>query len=225
MNVYSLSAGDAKNFADEALSRSTFVATNPTPGTGIASLAASTSRSATVALMNVFNGAATNGTEPYVIRPVYLRLMANAAASSATACYLSIYLDEVQRYSTGGSAITEQALIQSAEADFTDPTSKATIHFGLLTLDGATDENLVANVRAQDGALAIDDVITLWFGDGAASGGGTTMIESADIVVPPMFIRPGAGMSIHQWGASQTNDPEFEFEFFYIEKPNANQTA
>ncbi|HEC61556.1 MAG TPA: hypothetical protein ENI27_04810 [bacterium] len=224
MNVYSMGASNPKGFPLEAYERSAFVATNPTPGTGIASLAASTSRSATVAFMNVFNGAATNGTEPYVIRPVYLRLMVNSAASSAVNAYISGYLDQVQRYDTGGSAITEQALVQSGEPDFTDPTSKAIIHFGLLTLDEATDENLVLNCRLHDGAMAVDDVFTIWFGSGP-SGGGTGNMESSDQVVSPLFVRPGANLSLHQWGASQTADPEWEFDFLYIERPNASQST
>ncbi len=217
-------APNVKTFADEALSRSSFVATNPTPGTGIASLDASTSRSATAALMNVYNAAATDGTQPYVIIPVWLKLTASAVNTSATDFTLDFYLDSANRYSSGGSAITEVALIDSAVADFTDPTSKATIYFGALTLAAETDETLVASKRIATAIMAVDDVFEIYWGGGPGSGGrdGTMLRGPGTCEVPPMCIGPVANMSIHGYGTSQTADPGFEFEFFYIEKPNAN---
>ncbi len=226
--IYTLIAGDAKNFADEALSRSTFVATNPTPGTGIASLAASTSRSATAAMMNVFNAAATDGTEPYVIVPTWLKLFGGAANTNGVQYNLAFHLDNGgTRYSSGGSAITEVELIQSGEPDYTAPTSKATIHFGDLTLAAATDSNLVCNLMISKAVLVADDYFEIYWGDAPGMGGrdGTVHRGPGCFTIPPMWIRPGANLSIHDWVPSQTVSADFEFEFFYLEKPNANQTA
>ncbi len=227
MNRFLMEAGNPKSFTGEALSRSSFVATNPTPGTGIASLASSSSRSATAALMNIYNAAATDGTEPYVIRPVWLKLTAGTANTNATDATLDFYMDSANRWSTGGTAITEVALIDSAEPDFADPTSKITIHFGLLTLAAATDETLISSKRIATGVMVLDDVYEIYWAGGGGGGGrdGTVLRGPGSFEVPPMWIRPGANLSIHQYGTAQDTDPEFEFEFFYIESPNANQAA
>jgi hypothetical protein len=224
MNMFSMIAPNVKAFADQGLKRSTFVATNPTPGTGIASLDAATSRSATVGLMNIFNGAATDGTEPYWIIPVWLKLSATAINTTASDGSIDFYLDSANRYSSGGSAITEVPLLDDASADYTEPTSKATIHFGDLTLAAATDENLVCHRNVATAILAVDDEINLYFGDGPEGGGrdGTLVRGPGPFVVPPMWIGPGANLSIHWYGTAQAADPGFEFELLYIEKPNAN---
>ncbi len=208
-------AGPQEYFRD-----SVFVATNPTPGTGIASKADATSRSATTGLMNIFNGAKTDGTEPYTIMPVMLRLTAKAANTSAADFRLSLYLDNINRYSSGGSAITEVSPRISAVSGFTAPTSKATIHFGALTLNAAGSEVLIDSPNVAEDVMVIDDVSTIWWGVGP-QGVGTGSMESADVVVPPMWIEPGGNLSIHEFAGSMTADPEFEFTFVYIERDNA----
>ena len=225
--MYSMIASNPKGFTDEALSRSTFVATNPTPGTGIAMQDDSVARSAVLAMMNVFNSADSLLNEFYVIIPVWLKLQASAANTTADDGSLDIYLDQVDRYTSGGTTITPQALIQSAEADFVDPTTKATINFGELVTAGATDENLVAHVNVATAVLTVDDLIELYWGDAPGSGGrdGTLVRGPGSFSVPPMWIRAGANMSLHWYGANQAADPGFEFEFFYVEKPNANSTS
>lgn len=206
----------------EALRRSTFLATNPTPGTGIVMEAASTSRSATAAFMNVYN-AATTAQGNYII-PVRLRLVATQANSSASDWRIDVYTDSANRWSSGGSAITEVPLEDSTVTDFTEASSKATIHFGNLTLSAATDENLVGTQTVMKTIFAADDVVDIWFGDAPGSVGpqSTTHLEVVSAVFPPVWIGPGANLSFHGYGASQTDDPAFEFEFLYLERPNQN---
>ena len=227
MNMFTMIASNPKGFSDVALSRSAFVATNPTPGTGIASKAAAQSRSATAGLLQVFNSANTNGTEPYVVIPVWLKLIATQANTNATDFTLDFYTDTIDRYASGGTVITEVELINSGVPDFTKPTSKATIQFGELTLNAASDENLVASRRLATAIMADDDSYEIYWGGGPDGGGrdGTVMRGPGPVVVPPMWIHPGASLTVHEYGASMTNDPAFEFEFFYVEKPNSNQAA
>ncbi len=226
MNRFLMEASNPKSFTGEALSRSTFIANNPTPGTGIASADAATAFSATVGLLNVFNAAATNGTEPYVIRPVWLKLFGGAVNTTASEANVTFILDEANRWSSGGTAITEQALIQSAEPDWTDPTSKATIYFGELTLAAATDANQVGHVKISKVILVADDHIDIYWGGGAPGGRDGTMLRGpGSFEVPPVWIRPGANLSCHWWATAQAADPAFEFEFFYVESPNANQST
>lgn len=227
MNRFNMMANNPKGFTGEALSRSAFIANNPTPGTGIASADAATAFTATVGLMNVFNGAETNGTEAYVIMPVWLKLFGGAVNTTASEANMTFILDEANRYSSGGTAITEQALIQSAEDSWTDPTSKATIHFGELTLAAATDANQVGHIKISKVILVADDHIDIYWGGGAPGGArdGTMLRGPGPFEVPPVWIRPGANLSCHWWATAQAADPAFEFEFFYIEKPNTNQAT
>jgi len=222
MNLYSMIAPGMKHdFADQALERAFFVATNPTPGTGIASLAAATAFSATAGLMNIFNSATLQ--QGNVIRPVLLRLMCTTANTSAANYRLAMYLDSANRWSSGGSAITEVPVVDEGASgtSFVEPTSKATIYFGLLVLAAATDANLITHVNVAEDVMVANDVINIWFGCGPSGGLGGAM-EQVDVVVPPVWIKPGANLSIHEFAASQSDDPEFEFEFWYIETPNQN---
>lgn len=219
MTLYAHLAPHIKSFADRALSRSVFVATNPTTGTGIASTAAATSRSPTVGLLNVFNGADT-ATGTNIIIPVYLRLMATTANSNATNFRLAFYTDSANRYSSGGSAITEVECVDSGQSDYTAPTSDATIHFGVLTLAAATDEQLIAHPMVAKTILAASDVIEVYFGIGPSvetSTASEAHLERTQVVIPPVWLLPGANLSVHEFGASQTVDAEFEFEFCYID--------
>ena len=227
-NMFSFLAPLLGTGKEDALSRSSFVATNPTPGTGIVTSDDTVAFSAILGIMNVFNSSATNGTEPYVIVPTWLKLFGGAANTNGVQYNLAFHLDNGgTRYSSGGSAITEVELIQSGEPDYTAPTSKATIHFGDLTLAAATDSNLVCNLMISKAVLVADDYFEIYWGDAPGMGGrdGTVHRGPGCFTIPPMWIRPGANLSIHDWVPSQTVSADFEFEFFYLEKPNANQTA
>ncbi len=212
-----------KDFGNKAGARSTFMATNPTPGTGIASLATATSRSETVALLHVFNNAdATDGTEPYVIHPIRLRLMATTANTSGASFRLSLYTDIINRYSSGGTTITPVETIASGEANWAAPSTKAVINFGLLTLVAASDENLVESQLVQKTVLADMDIIDVYFGDMPGTGGlDGTHLEGNGFLFPAIHIRPGASFHIADIAPSATDDAEFEFEFWYAENPHA----
>ena len=212
-----------KDFGNKAGARSTFMATNPTPGTGIASKNAPTARSATSGLLHVFNNAnATDGSEPYVIHPIRLRLTATTENTSGAAFRLSLYTDIIDRYSPGGTTITPVETIASGEAGWAAPTTKAVINFGDLTLAAASDENLVESQLVQQTILADMDIIDVFFGDmpGTGTYEGTHM-EGNSFLFPAIHIRPGASFHIAEIATSQSADPAFEFEFWYAENPHA----
>ena len=228
MNQYSMMAPHMKDFADQGLSRSLFYATNPTSGTGIASEDASTARSATAGLMNVFNDTA-DGVGGNVIIPIRLWLRETAINTTASNLSFAIYVDGKQRWSSGGTAITEVPTITSGEADFTEPTSNAMIHFGELVLSAATTspgENKLWDREVSTTIGAADDTYDIWFGDGPslfpAAVAATGHYEDNIFIRPACWIRPQSSLIFQSWGASQAADPAFEFEFWYLETPNAN---
>lgn len=206
----------------EAGVRSNFVATNPTTGTGIVSLAGATSRSATANLMTVFNNADEDNGEDYVIHPIRLKLTATEANSSATNLRLVVYTDIIDRYTSGGTTLTAVETIASGEANWSPPTTKAVINFGLLVTKAASDENLIAHPMLRQSVLAAMDVVDIWFGDspGMAAGDGTN-VKSNSNVVPLVTLRAGACMIIDVFGASQAADPVYEVEFWFVENPHA----
>ena len=222
-------APHVKDFADVGMSRSIFTARNPTTGTGIASADSSTARSATVGVMNVFNDTA-DGVGGHVIIPIRLWLRQTAANTTASDLFMAFYIDGKQRWASGGSAITETPCITSGEADFANPASNATIHFGDLVLSAATTspgEKKIFEREVRTAVGAADETYDFWFGDAPslyvpASGATDTHEYSGLNLVPPVWLRPQSSLVFQQWGASQAADPAFEFEFWYLETPNAN---
>ncbi len=224
-NLFANMAASAQQFPAEALKRSFFTARNPTPGTGIASDDTSTARSATAALMTVFNSAEVGG-EANVIIPVRLWLRATTVNTSGAELYLAIYTDVINRRSSGGSAITEVAHEASAENGWVAPTSKATIHFGDITAPAASSEVKIWTREVLTTIGAADDTYDLWFGDAPANfapvAAATGHHEVSVHVVPPVWIGPGATMLVQNWASSQSADNDFEFEFWYVEQPHQN---
>ena len=211
-----------KSFGEEAGVRSNFVATNPTTGTGIVSLAAATARSATANLMTVFNNADEDDGEDYVISPVRVRLTATEANTTASDLRLVIYTDIIDRYTSGGTTLTAVSTIASGEASFTAPTTKAVINFGLLVTAAASSEKLIAHPMLRQTVMAAEDVVDIWFGDssGEAAGDGTN-VKGNSHTVPLITLRPGACMILDVFGTAQAADPVYEVEFWFVENPHA----
>lgn len=218
-------AGGIKREASyDALSRSFFVASNPTAGTGIATADAATARSATANAMTVFNSDTTGKTARII--PVRLWIRATAINTSAADLKAVIYLDDIDRYTSGGTTLSSVACIDSGLAGFAEPTSKATINFGVLVTAAASDENKIYEREITTTILKADDEFDFWFGDApsilAPTAKATGYYEKSVILVPPMWIDPGATMVFDTYGTSQAADPAWEVEFWYIENPNNN---
>ncbi len=213
-----------KDFGEEAGANSTFTAINPTPGTGIASQDDSTARSATAALFHVFNNADEDAGEDYVIHPIRLRLTATAINTTASDFRLSLYTDIIDRYDTTGSGttITPVETIASGEPDWSVPSTSAVINFGELTLDSASDENLISSPLVMKTIFAASDIIDVYWGDMPGTGtlDGTHMIGNT-FLFPAIHIRPGASFHIAGFGTAQAADPAFELSFWYAESPHA----
>lgn len=225
MTMQTIIMANPKGFSHEATANSFFVANNPTPGTGIASKNASTARDPLVAIMNLYNAANKNSGENFVIIPVRLELRQAAVNTSGTAMNFDFYLDEIDRWSSGGTELSEVPTIISGESDFPAPESRARIDFGELVLAAASDEKLIHHELALSTIGAVGDIHDFWFADAPGSidtGAATGHPDKTVTILPPVWIRPGASLCVHQYAASQTADPAFEVKLWYVEKPNAN---
>ena len=208
---------------NEEYARNTFV-TNSLAA-GVASLDADDTYTATIGLLNIFNTGVPSGAENFknlLILPRKIQLTAKAANDNATDMYLHFYLDQKDRYSTGGTTLVPNATNSASTNGFARKTAGARVEFGELTLAAASssDEVLIWQARVAVGVMAIDDQITINFAMGDEHY--TTGEESSGIVLPPVFIGQGANLSVHLVATSQTADPKFMLAMWHEEYGNAS---
>jgi hypothetical protein len=194
-----------------------YVATNPTPGTGIAGIAAADGYDATEALIHMRNDAASSADTRIYLD--YLKLQITAAGTNGTnQRYVSILDTGASRYTSGGSAITE---VSPNMANGT--ASSATIHFGALVTGGATTSarnvghGLLRNVIA-----VIGDTITFDFGGtspvpNALARAGTAICDQY-VKHAPVVLGPSDIWHFSIFAASQTVGQGYEFELGYWER-------
>ena len=212
--LHALMAGQSP----DKLRESIFSAGNPTPLTGIASKDAPTAFSALAGLINIYNAADPNGvdTTRYVeVIPICIFLRATAANTSGTSFNLVGYLDDINRYSSGGTALVETSLYMTSRSGWTQRTAKAAVHFGELTLAAAgTNVKKVFNQQVADVIFAADDVLAIWFGAGTMEQGASHY----NAILPPVRLGPGANLSIHELSPSASADPGFEVDIWWAEQ-------
>jgi hypothetical protein len=189
-----------------------FVATNPTPGTAIAQTI-QTSFLATNALCTIFNGNAAGGARIYLD---YIRLIVGTAAASATSCELAAVLDKINRFSSGGSAITPVC----SNLDASNNNTGAVINFGAVTAAAASAARIVSRITVKPSIQLTKDSYVIKFG--APAGQGSTVPSAVGIIgqdAPPIVIAPQGSLVLHVWNpANSATAPTYEFELGYFER-------
>jgi len=194
-----------------------FMATNPTPGTGIAGIAATGAFADAESLLFVRNFAtAAEGTRIYLD---YLRLTVTAAgANGSDVRYVSKLDTGATRIGSGGSAITPVNVnMQSTE------TTKATVQFGAVASAAASSAaRLISNGLVRNVIAVVGDVYTFDFGGQPALPAAHAVAGAAvaNILIkhPPVVLGPTDQFvfSIHQ--TAQTAASSFELELGYWER-------
>lgn len=200
--------------ADEG---SHFIATNPTPGTGIATIAALASLVDTspFILIRNDNPVATVKTRIYLD---YLKLVCTAVGTAGTAVRYAIKTDSAgNRYTSGGSMITPVCTNRDS-----DRSSMAQIYAGALVAAAATSGRLLGHGLFRSAIPVINDSYMLNFGGSdpaptALVNNGATL-TNANAVHPPVVIGPGQWCAIHIWLPSQSAASSWEFELSYVER-------
>jgi hypothetical protein len=192
-----------------------FVATNPTPGTGIAAPAAPGSTpDDTKPTLLIVNGSTT---KELVLD--YLRLQATAAGTNGTNFGVVMKTDiGPSRYTSGGSAITP--VCPNANSS---NTSNATVKFGAITAASATSSaRLVWNGLLRSVIKVIGDTYTFSFGDSDSKAPGMISEGTAQyhpvIKCPPVILGPGQQLLVHDYAASQTVGASWEFNLGWWER-------
>ena len=207
--------------ADEG---SYFKATNATPGTGIIH-ALTTAFSATAGIFCLRNTDAEGAKRIYLD---YFRLVTGATAigmTAATSIEMAVTVDNTNRYSSGGTAITPV----NSNMDSSNATI-ASLTFGAVVLAAASGSvRLLARAafaRRAAPAMVTGDQFLFEFGQGAAhsvsvvgAAAPATAAAAFSQTLGPVIIGGGDSINFHLWyPAGATTAPTFEFELGWWER-------
>lgn len=199
-----------------------FTAVNPTPGTGIIH-ALTTAWSATAALFCLRN---TDGEGAKRIYLDYVKLMCLGTAPTATTSIrLAITIDNTNRFSSGGTAITPKNVnMDSSQATI------AALNFGAVVLTAASGSVRDISREAQPPraapALVSGDTFFYNFGQVNSEALGTvgaaapaTAPANFTAAMPPVVIGGGDSLNFHlYYPAAATTAPTYEFEIAWWER-------
>jgi hypothetical protein len=186
-----------------------FLATNPTMGTGIAGIAASTSYDATESLLHLRNVSTTKR-----LYLDFIELSVTAAGSSGTTTGFTLSADRgASRVGTGGSSITPKNVNMASSE-----TADCTLQFGAVASGAASaDVRLLGNFLVRSVIKVVGDKYRFTFGDSGAAWGlagaameGTT-IAAITIPCPPVVLGENDQFLLSDWGASQSGASSYEF--------------
>jgi hypothetical protein len=192
-----------------------FVATNPTAGTGIPGIAAADGINALENLISVYNAdTAAGGKRIYMD---YLTLRLTAAGTSGTDLAYVHHIDSTDRYSSGGSAITEvNPNMDSAS------TSVGTVYFGALVTSAASAQRLLGGGVLRVVIGVVGDVYSFSFHGGGQPTNAAGIINATAPVsmhtnLCPVVIGPGDCWLFQTNASSQAGAISWEFEMGWWE--------
>lgn len=197
-----------------ALEGSYFKAISPTPGTGIAQ-AITTAFSATAGALSLFNGDSAGGAQIYLD---YIRLINTVVGASTTRSEALVAIDNIQRYSSGGSLLTAvNPNMDSSLAGVGVP------RFGALVF--AAESGSVRRLSRFQLRTAIMVQYEEWLITfGSEQGAGTTTLSGTaaqrNIVdAGPAVVGPGHTLTLHLWNpANAATPPSWEVEVGWWER-------
>lgn len=202
-----------------------YVATNPTPGTGIVETASITTFALAEAapMMVVFNGGTV--INPVNIYPLYLRLTCTQANAGGLTQRFTLTLDQGNRVTTQ-SAATGILNIQNANMGSPNK-SQAQISTGasLVASAATAQRRIIGNQSFRNGGVVavIGDVYQFNFGS-TEQLDPMSLVETGAAICnvthgfAPLVIGPGQSFLVQHWAASATTGAGFEYEFGFIEK-------
>lgn len=192
-----------------------FMATNPTPGTGVAGIAAADGNNDAENLVHINNEASeASGKRVYLD---YLRLYTTAAGTNGTNVSWVHKIDSADRYTSGGSEITP------VNVNMDDTTAaSAEVYFGALVTATASSQRLLGGGLLRSVIGVVGDVYTFDFGAPLGLSGSHALAGTAiaHIYVPccPVILGSGDSWMFQINAASQTVAKSFEFELGFWER-------
>lgn len=203
----------SKPMNEEAGSGCYFVATNATPGTGVAGIAAADGLDNTEAYFYLRNTSESTGTNKYIYLD-YVKLITTAAGTNGTNLIYASKIDTGStRFSSGGSAVTPVNCNMDSDTTF-----EGTLRAGAVVLSAATGSvRLLSHGTLRSAITVVGDSYLFDFGGGARAGRAalqTSGTAIAHVVVPhcPVVLGPSDAWCFHLNAASQSAASSFEFE-------------
>lgn len=195
-----------------------FRACNPTMGTGIATAAATTAFSDTAALL-VMSNSSVSATGPTIYLD-YMRFICTAAGTGATSFNVAVVIDTTQRYSSGGTALTNV----NASTGFST-TGIASIHFGAVVAASAFSKRQVSRFILKTQAapcMVVGDQYFMNFGSNSTALGALNGAAASQFAVDlgPVALAPNGNHSvlIQPWWPSMSAAASFECEIGWWER-------
>jgi hypothetical protein len=191
--------------ADES---SYFVATNATPGTAIAGIAAADGYDVTESLFYLH----VSSTATKRVYLDYLTLTCAAAGATGSDFSLAITTDNTARYTSGGTAITPVRASQFGSAASVVDAA----YFGALVTSAASGNGkLLWHSLLRTVIKVIGDQYTLSFGadeeQGASMPTAGTLQLALARKLPPVVLGPGDTLLVHEYATSQNAAAEYQF--------------
>jgi hypothetical protein len=192
-----------------------FTITNPTPGTGVAGIAATGAFSDAESLL--FMRLSDASEKRLTLR--YLLLELTAAGANGTDVAFVVKTDSgTSRYTSGGSSITPVNVNQRSSI----ATDVAQCYFGALVTAAATSAaRLVARGKLRTVIGVVGDKYLLTFGDEPKLPAGMIMEGTAQASIhvscPPIVIGAGDSIVLSVFQTAQTAASSFEFQAGWTE--------
>lgn len=193
----------------ELIKRTSFRAT----GEAIATKDAPTAFSATAGMLSIHNSAssATN-----ILIPRHIVLKATTANTSATDFKIHGYLDDIDRYSSGGSELTAVNSYHTSNSSYTDVATTGEIYFGDLTLASANDAKRLFKRQLSEAVLAAEEQLEIFFYF-PDEGPALQNLANNQVAIPAFGIGYGCTFTMHEEAESQAADAAFDVELHYID--------
>lgn len=202
-----LQAADAGNY---------FVATTPTPGTGIISSGSVQAYTLTTPYLVLFNGGTLN------LYPTFMRTCCSVVdATASTATYYTFSWNLGNQVTSGGTALT----VNNTNSGSTNAATGVVATVGAITAPGGAGGNHLTShskVRSLTVQVVHDSISVNW-GHSAQSQVSTLINNTtthSDVVfnVAPVVITPGNSLVLVRWSTAGTTGVTNEFEMGFIYK-------
>jgi hypothetical protein len=192
-----------------------FMATNPTPGTGIVSGVVTSLADTTPVLLIKNNNPVASGVKVVLD---FLRLHVTVVGVGHTSPKLTLKLDRSQsttRYTSGGSTITPVCCGGGGA-------SLAQVYFGAITAAASGDAVLLDTFQLKTAIEVVNDTFTVDFGSPTGSiksalADNSTTISHSYFPTCPVSLDPQQHASLHFWAASNSTGVTFQFSLGYVE--------
>lgn len=212
----------------EIYQKNFYVAHNATFKTAVAINATPTAIAATEGMLSIYNSASRTGStnRNVLVVPLYIKLVCGTIAASGTDFSTRVAVDVIDRYSTGGAALTVSSCFVDTLSSWTRETAVSTVKFGDLTLAAASSEKQVGQQQWHGSGISqtAGDQFLLTFGEfqGASALISSTAVQQFYQVCTPVILAPGTSMIMQPFETAATGAATFEVEIGIVEIKHSN---